>query len=205
MVDTPRVKRTLAESPTNAQQELRKPFNAESAASHDDNNDEHNAVKSSELECDCDARVRGTCPTCKKQTRWARVLKKLRWVCRGLTTQDASFLFPEHWLEAIDAKHRVGSGLNHYFSSWLRSDTTQVFVVIVCVRLVIVLVACSLLGCIDYSRDSYGRWFPAFLRQGANYAVHVSIGSFAGFLHMDRPRRRIYVGSTALPTGKARD
>lgn len=129
VVDTPRVKRTLAESPTNAHQQPRKPSNAaDSAASHDDDS----AKKKGILECDCDARLRGTCPLCQRQTRWARVLKKLRWVCRGLTTQDASFLFPEHWLEAIDAKHRVGSGLNHYFSSWLRSDTTQVFVESVC-------------------------------------------------------------------------
>lgn len=75
--------------------------------------------------CTCESLGR-TCPHCIRKARWERALKKLKWVTRGLSHEDASFLFPEHWLEAVDTKHRVGSGLNHYFTSWLRSSTTQV-------------------------------------------------------------------------------
>jgi hypothetical protein len=67
------------------------------------------------------------CRACHRHERWQRVLQKLRWVSRGLGShKEASFLFPEHWLEAVDERHRVGSGLNHYFSSWLRSTTDEV-------------------------------------------------------------------------------
>lgn len=82
------------------------------------------------LECTCDEAAQdesNKCDACQRKARLERVLRKLRWVCRGLAShQEASFLFPEHWLEAVDVKHRIGSGLNHYFTSWLRSDTTQV-------------------------------------------------------------------------------
>lgn len=106
-------KRASSKSPPNGQQEKYGKYNSD------------------DKECTCEIKTHQTaCGACLRQERWKRVLQKLRWVSRGLGShKEASFLFPEHWLEAVDERHRVGSGLNHYFSNWLRSSTDEVIYV----------------------------------------------------------------------------
>lgn len=60
--------------------------------------------------------------------RWHRVVMKAAMVGRGLSKDAKALkLGLQHWLEAIDPKHRYGHNLCFYFEVWLKSPTREPF------------------------------------------------------------------------------
>ncbi|KAK1265475.1 hypothetical protein QJS04_geneDACA010479 [Acorus gramineus] len=60
--------------------------------------------------------------------RWARARTRVARVGKGLSKDDkAQKLALQHWLEAIDPRHRYGHNLHLYYDIWFDSESTQPF------------------------------------------------------------------------------
>ncbi|KAL2632067.1 hypothetical protein R1flu_016753 [Riccia fluitans] len=60
--------------------------------------------------------------------RWVRLKKKAAKVGKGLSkNEQARKLALQHWLEAIDPRHRYGHNLHFYYKEWSNSDTQEPF------------------------------------------------------------------------------
>ncbi|KAG4991147.1 hypothetical protein JHK82_024647 [Glycine max] len=61
-------------------------------------------------------------------SRWSRASKRAAKVGKGLSKDmKARKLALQHWLEAIDPRHRYGHNLQFYYVKWLRCDSYQPF------------------------------------------------------------------------------
>ncbi|KAL5124069.1 IQ domain-containing protein IQM6 [Glycine soja] len=61
-------------------------------------------------------------------SRWSRATKRAAKVGKGLSKDmKARKLALQHWLEAIDPRHRYGHNLQFYYVKWLRCDSYQPF------------------------------------------------------------------------------
>ncbi|KAE9448821.1 hypothetical protein C3L33_19309, partial [Rhododendron williamsianum] len=61
-------------------------------------------------------------------SRWARARTRAAKVGKGLSKDEkAKKLARQHWLEAIDPRHRHGNNLDLYFDIWFDSESTQPF------------------------------------------------------------------------------
>ncbi|OVA06350.1 hypothetical protein BVC80_8883g20 [Macleaya cordata] len=61
-------------------------------------------------------------------SRWSRARTRAAKVGKGLSKDDkAQKLALQHWLEAIDPRHRYGHNLHFYYVTWLRCDSRQPF------------------------------------------------------------------------------
>ncbi|OWM83114.1 hypothetical protein CDL15_Pgr011796 [Punica granatum] len=61
-------------------------------------------------------------------SRWARARKRVAKLGKGLLQDDkAQKLALQHWLEAIDPRHRYGHNLHLYYDVWFESESTQPF------------------------------------------------------------------------------
>ncbi|XP_002514129.2 IQ domain-containing protein IQM1 [Ricinus communis] len=61
-------------------------------------------------------------------SRWARARTRAAKVGKGLSKDEkAQKLALQHWLEAIDPRHRYGHNLHFYYDVWFRSESTQPF------------------------------------------------------------------------------
>ncbi|KAF2297570.1 hypothetical protein GH714_038729 [Hevea brasiliensis] len=61
-------------------------------------------------------------------SRWARARTRAAKVGKGLSKDEkAQKLALQHWLEAIDPRHRYGHNLHLYYDVWFRSESTQPF------------------------------------------------------------------------------
>lgn len=61
-------------------------------------------------------------------SRWSRARIRAAKVGKGLSKDDkAQKLALQHWLEAIDPRHRYGHNLHYYYKSWLHCDSQQPF------------------------------------------------------------------------------
>ncbi|CAL9182953.1 unnamed protein product [Musa hybrid cultivar] len=61
-------------------------------------------------------------------SRWARARTRAAKVGKGLSKDHkAQKLALQHWLEAIDPRHRYGHNLNLYYDVWFKSESTQPF------------------------------------------------------------------------------
>ncbi|KAI8553457.1 hypothetical protein RHMOL_Rhmol05G0017700 [Rhododendron molle] len=61
-------------------------------------------------------------------SRWARARTRAAKVGKGLSKDEkAQKLARQHWLEAIDPRHRHGNNLDLYFDIWFHSESTQPF------------------------------------------------------------------------------
>ncbi|KAJ0703112.1 putative protein kinase RLK-Pelle-SD-2b family [Helianthus annuus] len=61
-------------------------------------------------------------------SRWSRARTQAAKVGKGLSKNEkASKLALQHWLEAIDPRHRYGHNLHYYYTKWLLSESTQPF------------------------------------------------------------------------------
>ncbi|KAL7138663.1 hypothetical protein ABFS83_10G179000 [Erythranthe nasuta] len=61
-------------------------------------------------------------------SRWARARTRAAKVGKGLSKDDkARKLALQHWLEAIDPRHRYGHNLQFYYINWLQCDSKQPF------------------------------------------------------------------------------
>lgn len=61
-------------------------------------------------------------------SRWARARTRAAKVGKGLSKSDkAQKLSLQHWLEAIDPRHRYGHNLHLYYDVWFESESTQPF------------------------------------------------------------------------------
>ncbi|RDX94209.1 IQ domain-containing protein IQM6, partial [Mucuna pruriens] len=61
-------------------------------------------------------------------SRWYRARKRAAKVGKGLSKdRKARKLALQHWLEAIDPRHRYGHNLHFYYIKWLQSDSYQPF------------------------------------------------------------------------------
>ncbi|KAK7411918.1 hypothetical protein VNO78_03362 [Psophocarpus tetragonolobus] len=61
-------------------------------------------------------------------SRWARARTRAAKVGKGLSKDDkAQKLALQHWLEAIDPRHRYGHNLHMYYDIWFESQSTQPF------------------------------------------------------------------------------
>ncbi|KAJ1687477.1 hypothetical protein LUZ63_018867 [Rhynchospora breviuscula] len=61
-------------------------------------------------------------------SRWARALTRAAKVGKGLSkSSKAQKLALQHWLEAIDPRHRYGHNLHLYYDIWFTSESTQPF------------------------------------------------------------------------------
>ncbi|KAI4335278.1 hypothetical protein L6164_013940 [Bauhinia variegata] len=61
-------------------------------------------------------------------SRWARARTRAAKVGKGLSKDDkAQKLALQHWLEAIDPRHRYGHNLHLYYDIWFASQSTQPF------------------------------------------------------------------------------
>ncbi|GAB4837979.1 hypothetical protein Ancab_027507 [Ancistrocladus abbreviatus] len=61
-------------------------------------------------------------------SRWARARTRVAKVGKGLYKDDkAQKLALQHWLEAIDPRHRYGHNLHLYYDVWFQSENTQPF------------------------------------------------------------------------------
>ncbi|KAK7244712.1 hypothetical protein RIF29_39538 [Crotalaria pallida] len=61
-------------------------------------------------------------------SRWSRARTKAAKVGKGLSKDEkARKLALQHWLEAIDPRHRYGHNLQFYYAKWLRCDSNQPF------------------------------------------------------------------------------
>ncbi|CAN4109298.1 unnamed protein product [Withania somnifera] len=61
-------------------------------------------------------------------SRWSRALTRAAKVGKGLSKDEkACKLALQHWLEAIDPRHRYGHNLQFYYAKWLQADSKQPF------------------------------------------------------------------------------
>ncbi|KAH9311277.1 hypothetical protein KI387_026312, partial [Taxus chinensis] len=61
-------------------------------------------------------------------SRWSRAGLKAAKVGKGLSKdENARKLAFQHWMEAIDPRHRYGHNLHFYYDAWFESDTIQPF------------------------------------------------------------------------------
>ncbi|KAI7733111.1 hypothetical protein M8C21_003621 [Ambrosia artemisiifolia] len=61
-------------------------------------------------------------------SRWARALTRAAKVGKGLSKNEkAQKLALQHWLEAIDPRHRYGHNLHIYYDLWFESESCQPF------------------------------------------------------------------------------
>nr|XP_043626465.1 IQ domain-containing protein IQM1-like [Erigeron canadensis] len=61
-------------------------------------------------------------------SRWARARTRAAKVGKGLSKNEkAQKLALQHWLEAIDPRHRYGHNLNIYYDIWFGSESSQPF------------------------------------------------------------------------------
>ncbi|CAN6476653.1 unnamed protein product [Victoria cruziana] len=61
-------------------------------------------------------------------SRWSRARTRAAKVGKGLSKDEkAQKLALQHWLEAIDPRHRYGHNLNFYYDKWLDCDSKQPF------------------------------------------------------------------------------
>ncbi|XP_077226930.1 calmodulin-binding family protein [Tasmannia lanceolata] len=61
-------------------------------------------------------------------SRWSRARTRAAKVGKGLSKDEkARKLALQHWLEAIDPRHRYGHNLQFYYDSWLQCDSRQMF------------------------------------------------------------------------------
>ncbi|WOL03017.1 IQ domain-containing protein IQM1-like [Canna indica] len=61
-------------------------------------------------------------------SKWARAKKRVARVGKGLSKDEkAQKLALQHWLEAIDPRHRYGHNLHLYYDVWFASESTQPF------------------------------------------------------------------------------
>ncbi|KAJ8570341.1 hypothetical protein K7X08_037313 [Anisodus acutangulus] len=61
-------------------------------------------------------------------SRWSRALTRAAKVGKGLSKDGkARKLALQHWLEAIDPRHRYGHNLRFYYTKWLQADSKQPF------------------------------------------------------------------------------
>ncbi|XP_057849411.1 IQ domain-containing protein IQM5 [Cryptomeria japonica] len=61
-------------------------------------------------------------------SRWSRASIKAAKVGKGLSKDEkARKLALQHWLEAIDPRHRYGHNLHFYYDAWFKNDTAQPF------------------------------------------------------------------------------
>ncbi|KAL5067492.1 hypothetical protein RYX36_018379 [Vicia faba] len=61
-------------------------------------------------------------------SRWSRARKRAAKVGKGLSKdRKARKLALQHWLEAIDPRHRYGHNLQFYYVQWLHCDSNQPF------------------------------------------------------------------------------
>ncbi|CAN6219636.1 unnamed protein product [Urochloa humidicola] len=61
-------------------------------------------------------------------SKWARARTRAAKVGKGLSKDDkAQKLALQHWLEAIDPRHRYGHNLHYYYDSWLRCESKEPF------------------------------------------------------------------------------
>ncbi|KAI5079560.1 hypothetical protein GOP47_0005039 [Adiantum capillus-veneris] len=61
-------------------------------------------------------------------SRWTRLRKKAAKVGKGLSKdENARKLAIQHWLEAIDPRHRYGHNLHFYYTLWENSSTKEPF------------------------------------------------------------------------------
>ncbi|XP_017697031.1 IQ domain-containing protein IQM1-like [Phoenix dactylifera] len=61
-------------------------------------------------------------------SRWARARTRAAKVGKGLSKNSkARKLALQHWLEAIDPRHRYGHNLHFYYVVWFKSESTQPF------------------------------------------------------------------------------
>ncbi|KAF9680445.1 hypothetical protein SADUNF_Sadunf06G0121900 [Salix dunnii] len=61
-------------------------------------------------------------------SRWARARTRAAKVGKGLSKDEkAQKLALQHWLEAIDTRHRYGHNLHLYYDVWFKSESSQPF------------------------------------------------------------------------------
>ncbi|XP_031488754.1 IQ domain-containing protein IQM1-like [Nymphaea colorata] len=61
-------------------------------------------------------------------SRWSRARTRAAKVGKGLSKDDkAQKLALQHWLEAIDPRHRYGHNLHFYYDLWFESESSQPF------------------------------------------------------------------------------
>ncbi|KAL6344571.1 hypothetical protein AAG906_002476 [Vitis piasezkii] len=61
-------------------------------------------------------------------SRWTRAKTRLAKVGKGLSKDEkAHMLALQHWLEAIDPRHRYGHNLHFYYDAWSASKSTEPF------------------------------------------------------------------------------
>ncbi|GLJ25984.1 hypothetical protein SUGI_0498390 [Cryptomeria japonica] len=61
-------------------------------------------------------------------SRWSRAGLKAAKVGKGLSKdENARKLAFQHWMEAIDPRHRYGHNLHFYYDAWFESDTKEPF------------------------------------------------------------------------------
>ncbi|OVA08420.1 hypothetical protein BVC80_209g154 [Macleaya cordata] len=61
-------------------------------------------------------------------SRWARARTRAAKVGKGLSKDEkAQKLALQHWLEAIDPRHRYGHNLHFYYDVWFKSESSQPF------------------------------------------------------------------------------
>lgn len=61
-------------------------------------------------------------------SRWARARTRAAKVGKGLSKDEkAQKLALQHWLEAIDTRHRYGHNLHFYYDVWFKSESSQPF------------------------------------------------------------------------------
>ncbi|KAF5748468.1 hypothetical protein HS088_TW04G00422 [Tripterygium wilfordii] len=61
-------------------------------------------------------------------SKWARAKTRAAKVGKGLSKHEkAQKLALQHWLEAIDPRHRYGHNLHMYYDIWFESESTQPF------------------------------------------------------------------------------
>ncbi|KAA8523265.1 hypothetical protein F0562_009688 [Nyssa sinensis] len=61
-------------------------------------------------------------------SRWARARTRAAKVGKGLSKDEkAQKLALQHWLEAIDPRHRYGHNLHMYYDVWFKSESSQPF------------------------------------------------------------------------------
>ncbi|XP_014523462.1 IQ domain-containing protein IQM2 [Vigna radiata var. radiata] len=61
-------------------------------------------------------------------SRWSRARTRAAKVGKGLSKDDkAQKLALQHWLEAIDPRHRYGHNLHFYYDKWLRCQSREPF------------------------------------------------------------------------------
>lgn len=61
-------------------------------------------------------------------SKWSRARARAAKVGKGLSKDDkAQKMALQHWLEAIDPRHRYGHNLHYYYDCWLNSESKQPF------------------------------------------------------------------------------